>query len=87
MLINFHKKNYSLQEYRNRDSRRMAFKKLSELWNKTEEECKKQWNSLRVQFIKNCTRHESSKKSGTGTDEVFTPSWKFLTECCLQEKA
>ena len=65
----------------------MAFKKLSELLNKTEEECKKQWNSLREQFIKNCTRHESSKKSGTGTDEVFTPSWKFLTECCLQEKA
>lgn len=46
--------------------------------NKTEEECKKQWLSLRVQFNKNCTRHESSKKSGTGTDEVFTPSWKFF---------
>lgn len=83
MLINFYKENpllwdISLQEYRNRDSRRMAFKKLGELLNKTEEECKKQWHSLRVQFNKNCTRHESSKKSGTGTDEVFTPSWKFF---------
>ena len=82
MLINFYKENpllwdISLQEYRNRDSRRLAFKKLSELLNKTEEECKKQWHSLRVQFNKNCTRHESSKKSGSGTDEVFTPSWKF----------
>ena len=82
MLINFYKENpllwdISLQEYRNRDSRRLAFKKLSELLNKTKEECKKQWHSLRVQFNKNCTRHESSKKSGSGTDEVFTPSWKF----------
>ena len=60
MLINFYKENpllwnISLQEYRNRDSRRLAFKKHSELLNKTEEECKKQWHNLRLQFNKNCT--------------------------------
>ena len=53
MLINFYKENpllwdISLLEYRRLDSRRLAFKKLNALLNKTEDECKKHWHSLRV---------------------------------------
>jgi len=63
MLIDFYKENpllwdISLQEYRNRDSRRLALTKLSDLLNKTEEECKKQWHTDSLECSSARTTHD-----------------------------
>ena len=58
----------------------------SALMPNTEEECKTQWHSLRVQFNKNCIQHKSRKKRGTGTYEVLTPPWKFIDSMLLTKE-
>ena len=57
-LISFYEENpqlwnHNLKDYRNHDLRKIAMGKLLKELNKSEEELKKEWHSLRVQFNKN----------------------------------
>lgn len=81
--------NHQLKEYRDRNKRSQAFDKIAVQFipsgSKSPDDCRKQWQLLKIIFNKNCARHEGSKRSGTGTNSVYVPTWKFY-ECMMFAK-
>lgn len=84
ILIEFYRENdclwnHHLESYRDRDKRQLLLTKLQEqLSTRSIEQIKSQWHSLKTIFDRENKRVEGSKRSGTGTDSVYTPSWKYF---------
>ena len=71
--------NHRVSCYKDREKRSMAMTKLQEILNnRTVEEIKSQWHSLRTIFEREYKRMMGSKRSGAGTDAVYTPTWKYF---------
>ena len=82
-LIDFYKEHSFLwdhhtEQYKDRNLRDVTFNKLLDLLSgRTIEDIKNQWHSLKTIFDRENKREEGSKRSGTGTDSVYKPTWKF----------
>ena len=73
--------NHHLADYKDRNKRSLAMEKLQEMlgMKRSVEEIKSQWHSLKTIFEREHKRVMGSKRSGTGTDCVYRPSWKFFS--------
>ena len=68
--------NHNVNDYKNRNKRSMAMTKLQGLFpNRSVDEIKSQWHSLKTIFEREHKRVMGSKRSGT--DSVYTPTWKY----------
>ena len=72
--------NHGLLKYRDRDIPRALLLKLcDELDGKfTEEDIKKEWNSLLTRYRKERQAEKTSRSSGAGVDDVFNSSWEHF---------
>ena len=79
--------NHGLLEYRDRDIRRALLLKLcDELDGKfTEEDIKKDWNSLLTRYRKERQAEKTSRSSGAGVDDVFNSSWEHFEHMTFLE--
>ena len=79
--------NHGLLEYRDRDTRRALLLKLcDELDGKfTEEDIKKEWNSLLTRYRKERQAKKTSRSSGAGVDDVFNSSWEYFQHMTFLE--
>ena len=83
-LIEYHKHNdqlwnHILSSYRDRNLKKLNYKKLSEILpGRSQENIKKQWNTIKTIFFREVKREEGSKVGGTGTDSVYKSQWKFF---------
>ena len=81
------------KEYSNRELRNKGLEELREKLKEliphcTKDDVMKKINSLRSSFRRELRKHESSKKSGNATDDIYTPTlWYFndLMFICDQE--
>ena len=70
--------NISLKEYRDRERKAIAVKKISEVLDVPESEILRKWHNLRCQ-MNNEIRKMKTKKSGMGADEVQIKSkWEYF---------
>eukprot|EP00794_Sanderia_malayensis_P013158 gene13158-14507_t len=79
--------NHHLSEYRDRDKKEIAMRKLeNQLPNRSSEDIKSQWHKLKTIFDREDKRVEGSKRSGAGTDSNFESgdfvAWLRNFECC-----
>ena len=77
--------NHKLGEYRDRQLKELNLKSLSILLpGRRIDEIKKEWTNLKTIFSREVKREEGSKVSGTGTDSVYSSSWRYFksTVCC-----
>ena len=70
--------NHHLSDYKDRDKREVVLAKLADQLSHTVQEIKGQWHTLKSSFDREYNRMEASKRSGSGTDSVYFPSWKFF---------
>ena len=83
-LIEYYKQNdqlwnHHLSSYRDRNLRELNFKKLGEILpSRSQEEIKKQWNTLKTIFYREVKKENESKVSGTGTDTSYASPWRFF---------
>ena len=68
-----------LEDYRNRDLRRVNLESLAQkLSHKYSiDKIQQEWHNLVTIYERERARHESSKKTGTGGSEVYTSKWAF----------
>ena len=83
-VIEFYKENpvlwnQCLADYKDRNLKKLALEKLkSSLKNRSDDEIKNHWHSLKTIFDREDKRQKGSKKSGTSTSEVYKTSWKYF---------
>jgi len=79
--------NHGLTKYRDRNIRRALIQKLVEdLDDKfTEDDIKKEWNSLMSRYRKERQAENTSKSSGAGIDDVYHSSWKYFDHMTFLE--
>ena len=83
-LIEFYKQNdqlwnHHLTSYRDRNLRDLNFKKLCEILpNRSQDDVKKQWSSLKTIFYRELKREEDTKVSGAGTDTAYFSQWRYF---------
>ena len=53
---------------------------LEIILNVKKEAISRKFSSLRTSYIRERTREKASKSSGTGTDDVYTSTWKLFKE-------
>lgn len=71
--------NHSVPKYRDRQLKELNLKSLSTLLpGRSVEEIKKEWTILKTIFSREVKREEGSKVSGTGTDSVYSSSWRYF---------
>jgi hypothetical protein len=85
-VVEFYKENeflwnHHLTDYKDRDKRSLAMDKLQGMlgMKRSIEEIKSQWHSLKRIFEREHNRVMGSKRSGTSTDSVYHPSWKYFS--------
>ena len=82
-LIDFYKQHTFLwdhhtEQYKDRNLRDVTLNKLLDMLSgRTIEDIKSQWHSLKTIFDRENKREEGSKRTGTGTDSVYKPAWKY----------
>ena len=83
-LIEFYKQNdqlwnHHLTSYRDRNLRDLNFKKLCEILpNRSQDDVKKQWSSLKTIFFRELKREEDTKVSGASTDTAYFSQWRYF---------
>ena len=79
--------NHGLVEYRDRNIRRTLLLKLcDELDGKfTDEDIKKEWNSLLTRYRKERQAEKVSRSSGAGVDDVFNSNWEHFEQMTFLE--
>ena len=82
-LIEFYREstclwNHCTAEYRDRNAKILAMEKLKDMLKRfTEEEIKGHSHAIKTVFDREEKREKGSKKSGTGTAEVYCSDWKY----------
>lgn len=65
--------------YRDRNLREIRMNTLCELLpGRNVDEIKKEWTNLKTIYTRELKREEGSRVSGTGTDSVYTSSWRYF---------
>ena len=79
--------NHGMVEHRNRNRHCGLLQKLvSEFEEKfSEEEIKKEWNTLSTYYKREKQKELLSKPSGAGTDQVFKSNWEYLDQMVFLE--
>ena len=71
--------NHNLAEYRDRQLKELNLKSLSTLLpGRSVDAIKKEWTTLKTIFSRDVKSEEGSKVSGTGTESVYSSSWRYL---------
>ena len=71
--------NHNIAEYRDRRLKELNLKSLSTLFpGQSVDEIKKEWTTLKTIFSREVKKEEGSKVSGTGTDSVYSSSWRYF---------
>ena len=79
--------NHGMVEYRDRNLRRALLQKLVLEFDQkfSEEEIKKEWNTLSTYYKREKQKELLSKPSGAGTDQVFKSNWEHLDQMVFLE--
>ena len=87
ILITFYQNNpalwnHGMVEYRDRNIRRSLIQKLVEQFDEkfTEEDIKKEWNSLLTHYKREKQSEVTSRPSGAGTDDIFNSNWEHIDQ-------
>ena len=87
ILITFYQNNpafwnHGMVEYRDRNIRRSLIQKLVEQFDEkfTEEDIKKEWNSLLTHYKHEKQSEVTSRPSGAGTDDIFNSNWEHFDQ-------
>ena len=92
VLINFYQDNpalwnHGMLEYRDRNVRRALIQKLVEEFDEkfTEEDIKKEWNSLLTHYKREKQSENVSRSSGAGKDDVVNSNWEHFHQMAFVE--
>ena len=79
--------NHGIVEHRDRNLRRALLQKLALEFDEkfSEEEIKKEWNTLSTYYKREKQKELLSKPSGAGTDQVFKSNWEHLDQMVFLE--
>ena len=87
ILITFYQNNpvlwnHGMVEYRDRNIRCSLIQKLVEQFDEkfTEEDIKKEWNSLLTHYKREKQSEVTSRPSGAGTDDIFNSNWEHFDQ-------